>query len=161
PIFTGMYKPCKEGSIPYPKPKPQVNVGEMTPPPVRYMGKYSNYFPPDPQHPLPRELATEEDPEGAARRAVGGVVPAPAPPAPPVPMTYCSPPTAGGVQAESVATAQAPAPAGPKLGMIDVIRMAQQHFDDQVIINQIRSTGSHFQLSQADLDLLMFNGVSQ
>jgi hypothetical protein len=63
------------------------SFGGMTLPSGRYLEHYPQYFPPDPQHPLPRELASQEDPEGAARRAgaFGGVVPAPAPPAPPVP----------------------------------------------------------------------------
>ncbi|MFO0824986.1 MAG: hypothetical protein U0792_18005, partial [Gemmataceae bacterium] len=35
-----------------------------------------------------------------------------------------------------------------------------QGHDDQVIINQIRATGSTFQLSGSDLDFLKSNGVS-
>jgi hypothetical protein len=64
----------------------QTWFGGLTLPSGRYLeGHYPQYFPPDPLHPLPRELASQEDPEGAARRAGFGVVPAPAPPAPPVP----------------------------------------------------------------------------
>lgn len=67
----------------------QTWFGGLTLPSGRYLDyHYPQYFSPDPQHPLPRELASMEDPEGAARRAggAGGVVPAPAPPAPPVPV---------------------------------------------------------------------------
>jgi surface antigen len=52
------------------------------------------------------------------------------------------------------ATAIANAQAQPKMGMMDVVQMVQNGHDEQVIINQIRSTGSSFQLSQADLDYL-------
>lgn len=58
-------------------------------------------------------------------------------------------------QATAVATAQAQ----QHMGMTDVIHMAQQGHDEQVIINQIRSTGSTFQLSAADLDTLKSNNV--
>lgn len=47
-----------------------------------------------------------------------------------------------------------------RMGLTDVIHMAQQGHDDQVIINQIRSTGSTFQLSGSDLDFLKNNQVS-
>ncbi len=67
----------------------QTWFGGLTLPSGRYLERhYPQYFSPDPDFPLPRELASQEDPEGAARRAAGagGVVPAPAPPAPPVPV---------------------------------------------------------------------------
>lgn len=67
----------------------QTWFGGLTLPSGRYLDNhFPQYFSPDPPHPLPRELASMQDPEGAARRAggVGGVVPAPAPPAPPVPV---------------------------------------------------------------------------
>ena len=61
----------------------QTWYGGMTLPSGRYLQHYPQYFAPDPQHPLPRELASQEDPEGAARRAGGfGVGPGPAPVAP-------------------------------------------------------------------------------
>jgi hypothetical protein len=53
-----------------------------------------------------------------------------------------------------VAIAQAQAQQGQKMGMMDVVQMVQAGHDPQVIINQIRATGSTFQLSQADLDYL-------
>lgn len=61
----------------------QTWYGGMTLPSPRYLQHYPQYFSPDPTHPLPRELASMEDPEGAARRAGfgGGVAPV-APPAP-------------------------------------------------------------------------------
>jgi hypothetical protein len=64
----------------------QTWFGGMTLPSPRYLQHYPQYFAPDPAFPLPRELASQEDPEGAARRAggVGGV--APAAPGAPVPV---------------------------------------------------------------------------
>jgi hypothetical protein len=58
-------------------------------------------------------------------------------------------------QATAIAAAQQ-----PKLGMMDVVGMVQAGHDEQVIINQIRSTGSTFQLSQTDLDYLKTYNVS-
>ncbi len=58
-------------------------------------------------------------------------------------------------QAAATATA-APQP----LGLTDIVHLTQQGHDEQVIINQIRATGSTFQLSTADLDWLKANGVS-
>ncbi len=64
----------------------QTWFGGMTLPSGRYLEHYPQYFAPDPQHPLPRELASQEDPEGAARRAggLGGGI-APIAPVAPVP----------------------------------------------------------------------------
>lgn len=59
-------------------------------------------------------------------------------------------------QAQAIATAQAQ----QRMGLTDVIHMAQQGHDDQVIINQIRATGSTFQLTASDLDFLKNNSVS-
>jgi hypothetical protein len=68
----------------------QTYYGGMTLPSPRYLEHYPQYFAPDPNFPLPRELASMEDPEGAARRGglgVGGAGVAPlAPPAVPVPV---------------------------------------------------------------------------
>lgn len=50
----------------------QTWYGGMTLPSPRYLEHYPQYFAPDPAFPLPRELASQEDPEGAARR--GGAV---------------------------------------------------------------------------------------
>ncbi|MBA4191168.1 MAG: hypothetical protein C0467_24575 [Planctomycetaceae bacterium] len=61
------------------------------------------------------------------------------------------------VQAQAVANVQAQQ---QRLGLTDVIHLAQQGHDDQVIINQIRSTGSSFQLTASDLDFLKNNQVS-
>ncbi|AWM36007.1 hypothetical protein GobsT_62430 [Gemmata obscuriglobus] len=60
-------------------------------------------------------------------------------------------------QAAALADARA---AGQRVGVFDVIRMAQEGQDDQVIINQIRSTGSTFLLEPSDLSELKRNGVS-
>jgi hypothetical protein len=58
-----------------------------------------------------------------------------------------------------IAAATAPGPNGP-LGLTDVVQMAQAHVSDQVIISQIRSTGSVFHLSANDTIWLKQNGVS-
>ena len=65
----------------------QTWVGGMTLPSPRYLQHYPQYFPADPAFPLPRELASQEDPDGAARRggvpgAAGGAVVAPGAPVP-------------------------------------------------------------------------------
>lgn len=53
-----------------------------------------------------------------------------------------------------------PAPRGP-LGLTDIAQMAQQHVSDEVIISQIRNTGSVFDnLSASDIVWLKQNGVS-
>lgn len=57
------------------------------------------------------------------------------------------------------ATAAANAAAARQLGVTEVIQMAQQGHDEQVIINQIRSTGSTYNLSVGDLDTLRANNV--
>src|SRR5947199_10216732 len=62
----------------------QTWMGGMTLPSGRYLEHYPQYFAPDPAFPLPRELASQEDPEGAARRGGGGAV-APVAPGAPVP----------------------------------------------------------------------------
>ena len=43
-------------------------VAGMTLPSGRYLEHFPQYFAPDPAFPLPRELASQEDPDGAARR---------------------------------------------------------------------------------------------
>src|SRR5262245_10902593 len=48
----------------------------------------------------------------------------------------------------------------PQLGLTDVQRMSAQGIGDEVIINQIRTTGSVFSLSAADIEWLKTNGVS-
>ena len=53
----------------------QTVMGGMTLPTGRYLEHFPQYFAPDPSFPLPRELASQEDPEGAARRGGGGAVP--------------------------------------------------------------------------------------
>jgi uncharacterized protein YcfJ len=53
----------------------------------------------------------------------------------------------------------AAAPRGP-LGLTDVASMAQQHISDDIIISQIRTTGSVYNLSASDIVWLKQNGVS-
>jgi uncharacterized protein YcfJ len=48
-----------------------------------------------------------------------------------------------------------------QIGVIDVITMVKDGHSDQVIINQIRTTHSTFQLAVSDLNLLKANGVSE
>jgi hypothetical protein len=63
------------------------------------------------------------------------------------------------IHANAVATAEAQAQQS-RMGISDVMHMTREGHDDQVIINQIRSTGSTFQLVPTDLDMLKNNGVS-
>jgi hypothetical protein len=60
---------------------------------------------------------------------------------------------------EHVAAAVAAANAR-RLTLADVVNMTQQHIDDQLIINQIRTTGSYFDLTPSDVTWLKQNGVS-
>jgi hypothetical protein len=61
-------------------------------------------------------------------------------------------------QATALADAQAQA---QRMGIADVIGLAQAGHSDTVIINQMRSTRSTFQLTASDLDMLKNAGVSQ
>ncbi len=62
----------------------QTVMGGMTLPSGRYLDHFPQYFAPDPAFPLPRELASQEDPDGAARRG-GPVLGGPAPIGAPAP----------------------------------------------------------------------------
>ena len=62
--------------------------------------------------------------------------------------------------AQAVALADAQAQA-QRMGIADVIALAQAGHSDTVIINQMRSTRSTFQLVASDLDMLKNAGVSQ
>ena len=57
---------------------------------------------------------------------------------------------------KAVAAAQTSHP----LGMVDVVQMAQSHVSDDLIVSDIRSTGSVFHLSAQDTIWLKQNGVS-
>ncbi len=48
----------------------------------------------------------------------------------------------------------------PQLSMYDVIRMAQNHHSDELIINQIRVTNSVYYLTPEDIHTLKRSGVS-
>ncbi|WP_020468964.1 glycine zipper domain-containing protein [Zavarzinella formosa] len=63
------------------------------------------------------------------------------------------------IQAKNEAEVRA-AQQGTRLGLTDVIQLSRQNLGDEVIINQIRSTHSTFQLSTEDLRSLKENGVS-
>lgn len=61
---------------------------------------------------------------------------------------------------QAKADAEANASQGTPMGLTDVVQLAQRNTSDEVIINQIRSTNSTFQLSTEDLRFLKENGVS-
>ena len=46
-----------------------------------------------------------------------------------------------------------------QLGITDVVSLTQQHVNDQIIIQQIRTSGSVYHLSRADIEYLKANGV--
>jgi len=56
--------------------------------------------------------------------------------------------------------AAAAAQAQRQIGLMDVVQMTQQHISDPVIISQIRTSGSVYQLSAQDTIYLKQNGVS-
>ena len=60
----------------------------------------------------------------------------------------------------TAAQVAASAPARGPLGLTDVVQLAQAHVSDDVIISQIRTTGSVFRLSANDTIWLKQNGVS-
>lgn len=62
-------------------------------------------------------------------------------------------------QVAAVANAQAVA-AAQRMTIMDVAKMVQSGIDDQVVINQLRNTGSFFQLSPNDIQYLKAQGVS-
>jgi hypothetical protein len=47
-----------------------------------------------------------------------------------------------------------------RMGISDVIRMTKENYSPQIIINQIRTSRSTFDLTLSDLDMLKANGVS-
>jgi hypothetical protein len=63
-------------------------------------------------------------------------------------------------EAKTKAAIAAQAPAQGPLGLTDIVQMAQQHVSDDVIITQIRTTRSVFNLSGQDTIWLKNNGVS-
>jgi hypothetical protein len=62
-------------------------------------------------------------------------------------------------QAGAVAAATAQAQQ-QRLGLSDVMHLSREGHDDAVIIKQIQNTGSTFNLTPSDLDMLKNNGVS-
>jgi hypothetical protein len=62
--------------------------------------------------------------------------------------------------AQGAADVQAAHAAGKRMGVGEVIYMTHQHVDENLIIQQIRSTGSTFNLTSQDVVLLKQNGVS-
>ena len=63
-------------------------------------------------------------------------------------------------QEKKTEAAIAAAQAQQQIGLTDIIQMTQQHVSDPVIINQIRSSHSVYQLSAQDTIWLKQNGVS-
>jgi len=70
---TGRWTACAAAALGVGLSGCQTWMAGMTLPSPRYLEHYPQYFPPDPQFPLPRELATQTDPEGLARGPGGGV----------------------------------------------------------------------------------------
>lgn len=66
----------------------QTWAGGLTLPTGRYLNHYPQYLSADPAFPLPRELASQEDPDGAARKGGGGagIGPGPVAPGAPIPI---------------------------------------------------------------------------
>ena len=64
-----------------------------------------------------------------------------------------------GIDKSEARAAAANPPRGP-LGITDVVSMAQSHVTDELIVTQIRTTGSVFHLSSNDTIWLKQNGVS-
>jgi hypothetical protein len=62
-------------------------------------------------------------------------------------------------EARLAAATAAPPPPGP-LGQTDIVQLVHQHVSDDIIVSQIRSTGSVYHLSAQDLVWLKQNGVS-
>ncbi len=63
-------------------------------------------------------------------------------------------------KAEARADAAQAQQAARQLGITDVATLAQQHISDDVIISQIRTTGSSYHLSPTDIQWLKESGVS-
>jgi uncharacterized protein YcfJ len=61
---------------------------------------------------------------------------------------------------KAVARAERQQAAARQLGMTDVVQMSQSKVSDAVIIGQIRTTNSTYQLSPTDIQWLKENGVS-
>jgi hypothetical protein len=111
----GMYKLSKPDAVPFPKPM-KTQQGGLTLPSPRYLEHYPQYFPPDPSFPLPRELASQEDPVGAARGAPGGfgaLDPASVAPMPRVKASGVSSPCCVDANCQSRTVAVAPPPREP------------------------------------------------
>src|SRR5262249_3796405 len=63
-------------------------------------------------------------------------------------------------KAEAAAVAASAPVVGP-LGFVDIANMAHQHIADEIIINQIRSTGTVYHLRTEDIIWLREQGVSE
>jgi hypothetical protein len=85
-LINGMYAFSKDGTVPIPKPGIEARTNSsysgMTLPTGRYLQHYPQYFPPEPVHSIPKELAGIEDPQGPTKPA-GTPVPNTPPPMPP------------------------------------------------------------------------------
>ncbi len=88
--------------------------GGLTLPSPHYLKHYPQYFPPDPQFPLQRELDSMQDPGGPAVRGVPGAVPGVLPAAPGVlpPPAPFGPAPGGGTGPGPTGPTQATPPAG-------------------------------------------------
>ena len=66
----------------------------------------------------------------------------------------------GNAEDKAERRAEAIARANPPLAIADVVRLAQQHISDDIIINQIRTTGSSYNLTPYEIQYLKTQGVS-
>ena len=62
---------------------------------------------------------------------------------------------------QAQAAAQAYAAANPKLSLADIVQMTNLGTSDAVIINQMATTGSYYNLTPADIEYLQQSGVHQ
>ncbi|MBX9581609.1 MAG: hypothetical protein K2X87_15010, partial [Gemmataceae bacterium] len=151
-LIAGRYKPAGENGPPT---QQAVKVVEETTlnatlPSPRYLEHHPPYFAPDPSFPLPRELAaqTEVVPACAVAPEPREVVKAAA----------CEHvcPAAGVCPAGVRACVEGPA----RMTLADVMTLAKAGLGDEVIVTQLRLTGSTFSLTTADLVALKRAGVS-
>ncbi|MBX9581527.1 MAG: hypothetical protein K2X87_14600, partial [Gemmataceae bacterium] len=144
-FLAGRYKPAGEKAARKPM-SVKVSTTEGTTP--RHLEHQPQYFPPEPSFPLARELA-------ALEVAAGRCEVAPEPREVGRPAAACEHACAG------VGTLVGACPATPaKLSVADVAQLSKAGLGDEVIVTQLRLTGSTFALSVADLVALKRAGVS-
>jgi hypothetical protein len=146
-LVAGRYKPGGEKRTPARKPVKVSTTGGMTLPSPRYLEHHPQYFPPEPAFPLARELAAQEVAAGRCEVA-------------PEPREVVRPAAACDHACPGVGGLVGACPAAAKLTVADVITLAKAGLGDEVIVTQLRLTGSTFVLSIPDLVELRRAGVS-